>query len=93
MDIIKNYTDPEIAKHVYGENGAEIEYVDGVILVKRRKEKCDSLAVHADKLLGVKDAYKTTAMLKLKEGSKDTSFVISYKIILHPRTCKPVICI
>lgn len=83
MDIIKNYTDPEIAKHAYGENGAEIEYVDGVILVKGRKEKCDSLAVHADKLLGVKDAYKTTAMLKLKEGSKDTAFVISYKFTIE----------
>ncbi len=83
MDIIKNYTDPETAKYAYGENGVEIEYVDGVILVKGRKEKYDSLAVHTDKLLGVKEAYRTKAKLKLKEGSDDTPFILCHKFTVE----------
>lgn len=45
MDIIKSFNDPNVRQYIYGENNVEIEYIDGCVLVKNRKEKYDS-AVH-----------------------------------------------
>ncbi len=83
MDIIKNFNTPEIRQHVYGENNVEIEYVDGCVLVKNRKEKYDSLAVYNDKILGKKEAYKVRVLMKLTNGSPDTSFIIAHKYMIE----------
>lgn len=83
MDIIKSFNDPKVNPYVYGENNVEIEYADGLVLVKNRKEKYDSLAVHTDKILGAKDAYSAQVKMKLKEGSPDTSFIIAYKYTIE----------
>lgn len=79
MDIIKNFNDPNVRQYIYGENNVEIEYIDGCVLVKNRKEKYDSLAVHTDKLLGQKEAYSARVLMKLAEGSNGTAFTIVHK--------------
>lgn len=83
MDIIKNFDLPLIKNNVYGEADATLKYVDGIVFVENRKEKYSSLAIHVDKILGAKEAYQANAKMKLKEGSKDTSFTIIHKYTIN----------
>ncbi len=83
MDIIKNFDLPLIKDNVYGEADATLKYVDGIVFVENRKEKYSSLAIHVDKILGAKAAYQAKAKIKLKEGSKDTSFAIIHKYTIN----------
>ena len=83
MDIIKGFNEPNISKYVYGENGCTLKYVDETVIVTDRKAKYDSLAVHTDKLLGEKEAYKTRIKFKLAQGYEERPFIIAHKFTVE----------
>jgi hypothetical protein len=83
MDIIKGFNEPNISKYVYGENGCTLKYVDETVIVTNRKAKYDSLAVHTDKLLGEKEAYKTRIKFKLAQGYEERPFIIAHKFTVE----------
>ncbi len=83
MDIIKNFNLPIVKDNVFGEGDAFLKYENDIVLVENRKEKYSSLAVYTDKILGAKGAYNATAKMKLKEGSKATSFIIAHKYVIE----------
>lgn len=83
MDILKNFDSHLKNNNVFGEGDATLRYENDIVFVENRKEKYSSLAVYVDKILGKKQAYNTTAQLKLKEGSRDTSFILANKYVIE----------
>ena len=81
MDIIKNFD--QLSDSVFGEGNATLIKENDYIRVTDRTENYSSLAVHANKLLGSKQAYKTIWQFKLAEGSPETKIKAYNKIIFN----------
>ncbi len=80
MDIINNFEN--LSNCVFGEGNATLIKENDYIRVTDRTENYSSLAVHANLLLGNKQAYKTTWMFKLPEGTPETRIKAYHKITI-----------
>lgn len=80
MDIVKNFE--QLSHSVFGEGDATLIKENDYIRVTDRKENYSSLAVHANKLLGDKQAYKTTWLFKLPEGTHETRIKAYHKVTI-----------
>ena len=81
MDIIKNFD--QLSDSVFGEGDATLIKENDCIRITNRSENYSSLAVHANKLLGNKQAYKSVWQLKLPEGTPEIRIKIYNKIIFN----------
>ncbi len=81
MDIIKNFD--QVSDSVFGEGNATLIKENDYIRVTDRNENYSSLAVHANKLLGNKQAYKSVWQFKLPEGAPETRIKAYHKIIFE----------
>ncbi len=79
MDIVSNF---ENLTCVFGEGDATLTKENDIIVVSNRKEAYSSLAVHANELLGRKLAYKSTWLIKLKEGAEPVRTRVYHKLIM-----------
>ena len=80
MDFIKNYE--ELKGHVFGEGDAVFVRESDCIRVTNRKEAYSSIAVHANEVLGDKQAYKSRYVVKLPEGCEPITLKLYHKIHL-----------
>ena len=80
MDFIKNYD--ELKGHVFGEGDAVFVRESDCIRVTNRKEAYSSIAVHANEVLGDKQAYKSRYVVKLPEGCEPITLKLYHKIHL-----------
>ncbi len=78
MDVIKNYEE-QIA-HISGVGNAVLVKENDYIRVTNREEAYSSLEVHANTLLGPKQAYKSRYLVKLDEGSEPIRLRMYHKI-------------
>ena len=83
MEIIKNQHLDIVKDNVYGENDASLTFTDDYAIINDRKAKHDSLAVYAHKVVGICEAYLTSAKMKLAEGTPDTPFILAHKYTME----------
>jgi hypothetical protein len=78
MEFIKNW---EASKNlVFGEGEAELIKENDYVRITNRSQMYSSLAVHAHKVLGEKQAYKSRYLLKLPAGCEPVKVKIYHKI-------------
>ena len=80
MDILNKNIFEEAA---FGEGDAKLVWENDYVRVTNRGERYSSLAVHADKTLGEKKAYKSTYSLRLPEGATPITVSIYHKITIN----------
>lgn len=80
MDLIKSFDEQK--EHIFGEGNAKLIKENDYIRVTNREERYSSLAVHANTLLGAKQAYKSRYLLKLDEGSEPIKVKLYHKVYL-----------
>lgn len=80
MEIISNF---DKLNSVVPEGNAVFVKEDGYLRVTNRTEGYSSISVHADKLLGLKTAYKAVWCIKLPEGSKQIRLRAYNKLIIE----------
>ena len=78
MEFIKNWE--ENKEFVFGEGEAQFIEEEGYIRVTNRNQVYSSLAVHANEVLGEKQAYKSRYVVKLPVGCEPITLKIYHKI-------------
>ncbi len=78
MELIKNW---ENSKNlVFGEGEAELIKENDYVRVTKRTQMYSSLALHAQEVIGEKQAYKSRYLMKLPAGSEPIRLCIYHKI-------------
>ncbi len=82
MNVTQALNDKLVKNCLYGENDCELQFVDDIIIAKKRKASYDSPAVKVDELLGQHDAYSFSALIKA-DSDNDVSIVATFKLTVE----------